>query len=428
MNDAAKPNPAAADRPQPRVPPEPNPGWQRTLWAMVGIQFVMTAGINFLSPIIPLMLPGLGVTTEQGVDIWSGVITGSTSFVAAFASPIWGRVADKHGRKLALLRASTAIAIFTALMGLATNVWAFFGARAVMGAFAGFSSSAIALVASQAPERRLGYALGWLSTGQLVGSLIGPVVGGALADLTGSYRTPFFATAGITMAALGLVWVGVKEEFVRPETSGKGRSMLAGLGMLTGSAGLLSLFFVLLMAQFSVRTVQPVITLFVQELIGSPPQIATLAGIAFSITGLADLLSSPFLGKRSDVIGYRKVLLICLVGATLTSAPQIFVGSYWAFVAERFAVGLFIGGILPTANALIGRSVSRENRGTVYGMTASATFLGNSLGPLTGGAIAASLGLRWVFVVTTVLLLANLIWVYWTVPEYQEADRRSDGE
>src|ERR1700746_4101333 len=85
--------------------------WQRTLWAMVGIQFVMTAGINFLSPIIPLMLPQLGVGSATGIDIWSGIITGSTSFVAAFASPLWGRVADRHGRKLSLLRSSFAIAV-----------------------------------------------------------------------------------------------------------------------------------------------------------------------------------------------------------------------------------------------------------------------------------------------------------------------------
>jgi DHA1 family multidrug resistance protein-like MFS transporter len=62
--------------------------------------------------------------------------------------------------------------------------------------------------------------------------------------------------------------------------------------------------------------------------------------------------------------------------------------------------------------------VSRADRGTVYGLTASASFLGNSMGPLTGGAIAASFGLRWVFLITAALLLANLIWVYFTVPEY----------
>lgn len=393
--------------------------WRQTLWAMVGIQFVMTAAINFISPIIPLMLPSLGIQSPQAIDAWSGVLTGATAFVAAFASPIWGRVADQYGRKLALLRSSFAIALFTALMGFSMNVWQFFGARAIMGAFAGFSSAAIALVASQVPERRLGYALGWLASGQLVGSLIGPVIGGVLADLTGSYRAPFFWCAGLTCAVLILSWLMVHEDFT-PVASSKRRSVLSGLKLLTGSSSLVALFLVLLMAQFSVRTVQPVVTIFVQELSGSPPQLATLAGIAFSITGLADLLSSPFLGKRSDIIGYRKVLLICLLGATLTSLPQIFVDSYWAFVAERFAVGLFIGGILPTANALIGRSVSRETRGTIYGMTASATFLGNSLGPLTGGAIAASLGIRWVFVVTTVLLAVNLVWVWFTVEELKD--------
>ncbi len=409
----------ATGTPGPTLPPS-NAGWQRTLWAMVGIQFVMTGAMSFLSPIIPLMLPQLGVETIEGIDIWAGLITGSTSFIAAFASPIWGRVADKHGRKLSLVRSSCAIALFTGLMGLATNVWWFFGARAVMGAFAGFSTSAIALVASQVPERRIGYALGWLSTGQMVGSLIGPVLGGALADITGSYRAPFFWASATTFGTLAMVWFFVHEDFTPPKASTKSRSLRGGYALLTSSGAVMALLFVLLMAQFGVRTVQPVVTIFVQELIGSPPQIATLAGVAFSITGLANLMASPFLGNRSDIIGYRKVLLICLLGATLTSIPQIWVSNYWVFVAERFAVGLFIGGILPTANALIGRSVSRENRGTVYGMTASATFLGNSLGPLTGGTLAAGLGIRWVFAVTALLMAVNLIWVWFTVPEYKE--------
>ena len=405
----------------PTLPPS-NEAWKRTLWAMVAIQFVMTCSVSFLTPIIPLMLPELGVDSVEAIGIWTGVITGSTSFVAAFASPLWGRIADRRGRKLSLLRSSFAIALFTGLMGLATDVWQFFGARAIMGAFAGFTAAAIALVASQVPERRLGWALGWLSTGQLVGSLVGPVVGGALADITGSYRMPFFLTSGMTMIALVLVWWVVQEDFTPPKAGGKSKSLFGGLALVTGSAGLMALFFVLLMAQFSVRTVQPVVTLFVQELIGSPPQIATLAGIAFSITGLANLIAAPFLGNRSDVIGYRRVLLISLAGATVTSIPQIFVESYWLFCAERFAVGLFIGGILPTANALIGRSVSRENRGSVYGMTASATFLGNSLGPLMGGLVAASFGIRWVFAMTALLLLANLVWVWFTVREYRDSN------
>jgi MFS transporter, DHA1 family, multidrug resistance protein len=393
--------------------------WRHTLWAMVGIQFVMTMAFSMLTPIMPLFLPELGVRTVAGIDIWAGILSGVTSFVAAFASPVWGRVADSHGRKLMLLRSSLAIGFFTVLMGLSTNVWQFFGARMLMGVFAGFSSSAIALVASQVPESRLGYSLGWLSTGQLVGSLIGPIVGGALADLTGSYRIPFYLTSATIFAALGLVWFGVKEEFTRPQSGNAGRSVVAGLIALVRSPTLLALFFVLLMAQFGVRTVQPIVTLYVKEMVGDLPNVATLAGIAFSITGVGNVISAPFLGNRSDVIGYRRVLLISLLGATLTTLPQAFTDNYWVFTGERFAVGLFVGGLLPTANALVGRLVPRSDRGTIYGMTSSAMFMGNSLGPLLGGFLAAGLGLSWVFLMTGAVLALNLVWVYYKVPEYQ---------
>src|SRR5260370_25783863 len=76
------------------------------------------------------------------------------------------------------------------------------------------------------------------------------------------------------------------------------------------------------MAHFGVRQVQPIVALYVKELVGNLPNPAALAGIAFSITGLANVISAPFLGNRSDRIGYRRVLLICLAGGTLTTLPQ----------------------------------------------------------------------------------------------------------
>ena len=145
-----------------------------------------------------------------------------------------------------------------------------------------------------------------------------------------------------------LVWRGVHERFVRPDGAHRRRSGIRGLALMIGAAGVLPLFFVLFMAQFSTRAVQPLVTMFVQELVGMRPDLATLGGIAFSVTGLAGMVAVPLIGTLSDEIGYRRVLLICLAGATLTSLPQAFVGSYWAFVVERFGVGLFIGGIVPT--------------------------------------------------------------------------------
>ena len=193
-DSAAQPAGPTGESVQPTLPAAAN--WQRTLWAMVGIQFIMTMAFSFLTPIMPLFLPVLGVHSEAAIDMWAGILSGSTSFVAAFASPLWGRLADQHGRKLMLLRSSCAIAVFTAFMGLSQNVWQFFAARALMGVFAGFSSTAMALVASQVPEGRLGYALGLLSTGQLVGSLIGPVIGGVLSDATEQLSHPVLLHVG----------------------------------------------------------------------------------------------------------------------------------------------------------------------------------------------------------------------------------------
>jgi DHA1 family multidrug resistance protein-like MFS transporter len=216
----------------------------------------------------------------------------------------------------------------------------------------------------------------------------------------------------------------VRERFTPPKPGARKLTLLQSFAVVARLPGLLPLFVVLLLAQFGVQAVQPVVTLYVQELLGPVPALATLGGLAFSVTGVADLIASPFLGRRSDVLGYRRVLLIALAGAALASVPQAFVSSYWGFVVARFALGLFVGGILPTANALVGRLAPAGDRGTVYGVTASAMFLGQSLGPLSGGAIAATLGLRWVFLVTAILLACNLVWVWAKVPELKGAAAR----
>jgi MFS family permease len=160
-----------------------------------------------------------------------------------------------------------------------------------------------------------------------------------------------------------------------------------------------------------------VITLFVQELVGNRPSLGTLAGLAFSSTGITAVMAAPLLGRATDRFGGRQVLLISIAGAALLTAPQAIVQGYWGFLGERLVLGLFVEGIIPAANVLIGRMTPVEDRGFVYGTTSSANFLGNALGPLTGGAVGALFGLRWVFVVTAALLFAALAWVYAVLPK-----------
>ena len=394
---------------------EGSPEWKVTLWAMVAVQLIMSAAFTFLSPVLPLFLPHLGVSNLGEVEFWTGLLASMTSFIAAFAAPIWGKMSDRLGRKVMVLRSAFAIGVCTLMMGFAESVWQLLALRALMGAFAGFTSSSVVLVASQVPERRLGYSLGLLSTGQLVGSLMGPVMGGGLADLTGSYRQPFFVAGAISLVACAVCWWLVPERFSPPKEKRKPTTMMDSFRMTMRIPGMPPLVLVLLLTQFAVQAIAPIVTLYVQEMVGPQPNLATLGGIAFSVTGLAGVIAVPLLGRSADRFGERRVLLLTLAGAALMTVPQAFVSSYWAFVAQRFAVGLFVGGILPAANALIGKKTPAAERGAVYGMTSSAYFFGNSLGPVTGGAVAATFGLHWVFLVTALLLGLNLAWVYFGV-------------
>ena len=386
------------------------PSWRRTLWSMVAVQFIMSMAVTVMSPIVPLFLPQIGVSAPGTIELWAGVLNAANFLLSALLAPVWGNLADRYGRKPMVLRASAGIAVVSALMAMVTGPWQLLALTLMMGVAGGFSSSAVALVAGQVPERRLGYALGWLSTAQMVGGLMGPVAGGALADLLDSYRATFVWTAVLASCGCLVTLLLVRE--VKPAGQGRRQRLRGRLGRLLAIPGLASLLVIMLMTQVATRSVIPVVTLFVQDLTGPVAAVATLAGLAASVTGIGDVIASPFLGRRSDILGYRKVLLICLGGATLATMPMALAQNYWVFVAQRFALGLFIGGILPTTNALIGRLVPPEDHGLVFGTTATASLFGAFAGPLIGGSVAAFMGLRAVFAVTAVLLALTWAWAW----------------
>ncbi len=392
--------------------------WQRTLWLMVGVQATMSIAFQISAPFLPLFLIELGVHPLSAVELWAGAISSVNFLMSALASPLWGGLADRVGRKAMVIRSSAAVAIFTAMMGVVQNAAQLFGVRVLMGAFSGFSASATALVATKVPEDRLGFSLGWMATGQLLGALLGPMLGGLVADRTHDYRHIFFWTSFFAfVATLGCTLL-VHERFRRNAHPERGTysALWSEIGELIRHPQLLPMFVVVLLAQVAALGIQPVVPLYVRSLVGNAPWLATAAGASFAVTGLADLIASPLLGKRSDRIGYRRVLLISLAGVACFTLPQAFVHNVLGFIALRFGVGLFLGGILPTANAWIGSLFPGEQRGRVYGLVSSAMFLGMFVGPLLGGTVASRFGFTVTFLVIGCLMLANFLWVALFVP------------
>lgn len=399
--------------------------WKTVLWIMAAVQFCMSIAFSSSNPFMALYVEQLGVHNVHHVDVLTGIIQGLTPLMAALMSPFWGSLSDRSGRKMMVLRSTIAIAIFTGILGLAQSTWQLMIIRALQGSFSGFSGASIALVASVIPEDRLGFALGWIQTSSMIGTLVGPLLGGFAADYTHNYHMVFFLTTIFAFTAFVITWIFVKEPKGARVATKQKPSLIGQFKAIGKLKTVQAMFVVLFLTQFTVMSVQPVLSVFMKQLAGNIGYLNTIAGFAFAVTGLADLIASPFLGKRSDTIGYKRVLIICMTGAGLFYLPQALSPNIWVFVASRFGLGMFIGGILPTANALIGRMTPADERGQIYGFTSSAMFLGSFAGPLLGGIGSAVLGIRWMLGAAGALYIFNMMWVLFKVREPGAVDDRA---
>ena len=385
--------------------------WQRNLYALTLASFFMFMAFGFVFPFLPLFIQNdLGVPDLGQVEVWSGVTAFGQAVVLSLASPIWGALADRHGRRVMVLRVAFSGAVVIGLMGLTQNIWQFFGLRVIQGALTGVVAASTALASSFVPRERLGYAMGLIQMALFAGNAVGPLLGGTVADHVG-YRASFAVAAGLFLAAGATTLVLVREDF-EPAGEGEGSVGLSGLLADIRSRGrdrqLIVMMLVVFSIQFGANVVLPILPLFVQELdVGASP--ATLTGIIYTVAGVVAAFSSVSLGRLGDRVGHRKILILLALGSGLFYIPQAFVGTVLQLIVLRGLLGFFDGGLLPSANAIISAGTQGEGRGshgTTYGLIYLATGLGFGLGPLSGGFIAASLGLRSVFLITAFILLA----------------------
>ena len=378
---------------------------------MVSVQFIIAAAFSIVPPVIPLLLPDIGIVEVEEVSIWSGLVLGVTPLTAGIMAPVWGRMLDRVDRRNVILVACTAAAICTLLMSIATAPWQLLALRFVMGFFGGHIVAVMALVTGVCPPSRLGWALGWLSTAQLAGMLFGPLIGGSIADALSSYRAPFVA-GGCASLLVALAVLRLPRQM--PVRSSTATDSPRTGAILSKYPGLRTALLVLLLAQLAITSAQPIVSLYVHSLVGPVENLATLAGIAFSVVGVSGLIAAPHVGRAGDRIGQRRLLTVVLVGAALFTFVQGFATSYVSFVTERFLAGLFLAGVIPLANALVASGVAPEHRGRAFGLTGSATFLGAFIGPLSGGLINAHFGLARVFEVGAAALIVAAAIIYAT--------------
>ncbi len=382
--------------------------WRKNLYSLWLAQWIAIAGLSTVIPFLPLYLRELGVTGKEAVKIWSGLLFAAPFMVSVFLQPLWGIVGDRYGRKPMVVRAMLALALANFLMGFAQNPTQLLILRFFQGSLAGFVAPSLALLASCAPRERTGQALGTLQSSLVTGMIVGPLLGGILAHFMG-YRPIFFWTAFSCLAGAIIVMRFVKEEFVRQEKE-KRSGLREHFRQVFYSPELRGMLFLLILVQFSIQVVSPFLSLYVEYLKVSPEYVGLMTGVVFGVTGVTHAITAPLWGKRGDRIGYQKVLGVSLAGVAILTLPQAFVTHAYQLLILRAGLGVFVSGIIPTANTIVQRSTAERDRGGIYGIFQSGLLVGNMAGPLIGGVMSAFFGLRSIFLITTGIFCLALLW------------------
>lgn len=381
--------------------------WQRQMWILWAGVLLCSSSYTMVIPLLPLFLPELGVS-DSSLYWWAGIVQSSAFLVGAVMAPLWGALADKYGKRKMIIRAGLSLAVVYAMISLVQNPWELVGIRLLHGLVGGFVPASMAIVASIAPEQRMGWSLGMMQAATMTGGIMGPLIGGLLSHTFGQRLSFVVAGSCILLATLAVVFF-VHEGKAPPKEEAsqtKKKTARNDYWSVLHNRQLLNLLLLLLLFQLSYNMVQPLLTLHIADLEGSVKDVAATAGFVLSLIGIAGILASPQWGKLGEKSGYMRVLIVCLIASGCVISLQYFVHSLWLFTVVQFVFGLFLAGIVPVVNTLVVQSTDPTFRGRSFGLTTSANQTGSLLGPLIGGGLGKFVGIEWLFVMTGTLLVA----------------------
>jgi DHA1 family multidrug resistance protein-like MFS transporter len=362
-------------------------------------------GFSSIVPFLPLYIKSLGSTTGLSIELLSGLVYSCQAFSMMISSPIWGTLADRYGRKLMVERAMFGGSLILFLMSFVQSAEQLVLLRAFQGLVTGVVGAVNALVASAVPRKHSGYAMGLLQVGFGAGIALGPMLGGAMADAFG-YRAAFYATSTLLFLAGVTVWLGVKEEFnpVKDQTLGRSQIISKWREILV-IPGVLITYFMNFLGVFGQAIILPIIPLFVVTLTINPTLLNTFTGLVTGVSSAATTLSAAFLGRLGDRVGHRRILIASFFFTAIIYFPQSLVEKGWQLLVLYALVGVGMGGIVPSINALLAHFTPSGEEGAVYGIDNSIRAGARTLAPMFGSVMAFWFGLRGAYLATAFFFL-----------------------
>lgn len=377
--------------------------WKLNLWVIAVSVACTSASYTMLVPFLPMYLFEIGVE-EGDVAMWSGAIFSVSFLVAAILAPYWGKMADKKGKRLMAIRAGFCLGTVYYLGSWVQSPEQLFCVRILQGFANGFFPACMAVVSSSVPKKELGFSLGLVQTGQIIGSVMGPLIGGALAHAVGM-RTSFVLSAAVLFAVTAFVALLVKEPERAPGAQAE-TSIWADIKSASANHLLMEMLLLSFTIQVANMVLQPVISLYIAQLQGNMEGVMLTSGVIFSLGGIAGAFSTAFWGRLGQKKGYFLVMVSAFCGAGLFNFLQYFPASVVGFGALQFLFGLFFVGANPAVSATLVNCTDPGFRGRVFGLQTTASQSGAMVGPLIGGLISTAIGIQYVFLFTGPLLFS----------------------
>lgn len=383
---------------------------RRNVLAAAAANGIGFAGFTLVMPFLPLYIRELGVSDVADIALWTGLTLGATPAVTAISAPLWGRVGDRYGSKILVIRSLGAFVVTKAAMGLVTAPWQLFALRALLGVFAGYGALTTSMAAESVPRERMASAIGTVQVAQRLGPAVGPVIGGLLAPLVG-LRNTFFIAAAFYLVSVLLIAAVYREPRTRQARAAQ-RGLREVFRELSATPGFWMVFVVILGLQLVDCSFGPILPLYVERLVPTA-QVPFVSGVLFSIAAafaaLGHRVAAPLLRRWSP----RGLV----AGASLATAAGlgllVQVPSIQAFGVALAISGVAIGVGMTAAYTVGGALLPADAHATGFGLMMTASLIGLAASPIVAGFISGP-GLGVVFVADIVLLvlLAGAVWTW----------------
>ena len=365
-------------------------------------------GFTLVMPFLPLYIAELGTTDLGEIAMWTGLTLGATPAVTAISAPLWGRVGDKYGSKVLVIRSLTAFILTKAGMAFVTAPWQLFALRALLGVFAGYGALTISMAAQSVPRDRMARAIGAVQTGHRLGPALGPVIGGLLAPLVG-LRNSFLFAAAFYAAAMVLVLV-MYEDPPRRVDAAQARGGREVFSHLLRLPGFVLALFVIFGLQTVDRSFGPVLPLFVAQVGVDPQRVPIISGILFSLGAVAAAVGSQLAPRLLRDRSARHIIVAGTAIAALALAVIVVAPTVWLVGASMAVVGLAIGVATTAIYSVAGALLPADAHATGFGVMTTASLIGLAVSPVVAGFIGGT-GLRIVFMADVALLVVLAVMV-----------------